>query len=146
MDFGILIYKRSFKWEPFLLGYLFTSLSLPVCVYPSLCSSFAFASVRAPGPKSGKSLMVTFWNNYFMSIPGYHISGHWASGWIESCVFVIPRPPTSYKTIALGRRLAIFFLVSFQKWVKFCISPWFQAVNLALAPGPTRSTFGLCYL
>ena len=112
-------------------------LLLYLCVYLFLSSSFALSSTRSMGPSLENSLMMTFWNSCFMSILG--ISHIWSQSKqrTQSCAFVIPRPTTSYETTAFGRRLVISTLASFQKWVKFYPSLWLQAVNMALAPGPT---------
>lgn len=55
----------------------------------------------------------------------------------QRCVSVTLRPTAFYETTDFCRRSVIFFLGSFQKWVKFHPSLWLQAVNLPLAPGTT---------
>lgn len=58
----------------------------------------------------------------------------------QSCIFVIPRPATFHKFIAIGRRLKLFFLVSFQKLVKFHpLSSFYQWIWLRpLVPPETH--------
>ena len=61
----IVIYQR-FEWEAFVLECLFTFPSFSV--HPFLSRSFPFDSMRVPGTKSGKSLKMNSWSNYFISI------------------------------------------------------------------------------